>query len=76
MDEIIEIYKLKVIFPYLDNVMVGEMNHEEHDANVSAFLDVLKLSDSKTVSSVSDISILGYRVGNGAIRPDPERLQP
>ena len=57
------------------------MNQEEHDANVSAFLDALKrrhlnLNDSKTISSVSDISILGYRVGNGTIRPDPERLQP
>ena len=47
----------------------------------SAFLEALKcrhlnLNDSKTVSSVSDISILGYRVGNGTIRPDPERFQP
>ena len=57
------------------------MNQKQHDANVSAFFDALKrrhlnLNDSKTVSSVSDISILGYRVGNGTIRPDPERLQP
>ena len=57
------------------------MNQEEHDANVSAFSNALKrrhlnLNDSMTVSSVSDISILGYRVGNGTIRSDPERLQP
>ena len=81
MDEIVEKDKLKGTFPYLDNVTVGGMNQEEHDANVSAFLDALKrrhlnLNDSKTISSVSDISILGYRVRNGTIRPDPERLQP
>ena len=34
------------------------------------------MNDSKTVSSVSDISILGYRAGNGTIRPDPDRFQP
>ena len=41
MDEIVEIDKLKDTFPYLENVTVGEMNQEEHDANVSAFLDAL-----------------------------------
>ena len=81
MDEIVEMDKLKGTFPYLDNVTVGEMNMKEHDANVSAFLDALNrrhlhLNDSKTVYSVSDISVLGYRVGNGIIRPAPERLQP
>ena len=34
------------------------------------------LNDDKTVSSVSSINILGYKVGNGIIAPDPERLQP
>ena len=81
MDEIVEINKVKDTFSFLDNVTVGGMNQEEHDANVSAFFDVLKrryldLNDSKTISSVSDISILGYRVGNGTIRSDPERLLP
>ena len=52
----------------------GEMNQEEHDANVSAYLDELKLrhlnaNDSKVVSLVSDISILGYQVGNRTTRP-------
>ena len=69
MNEIVEIDKLKDTFPYLDNVTVGGMNQEEHDAKVSAFLNALKrrhlnLNDSKTVSWVSDISILEYRVGN------------
>ena len=59
----------------------GGMNQEEHDANVSAYLDQLKLrhlnaNDSKAVSLVSDISILGYQVGNRTTRPNPERLQP
>ena len=80
MDKIVEKDELKDTFPYLDNVTVGRMNQEEHDANVSAFVDAskrrhLNLNDSKTISSISDISILGYRVGKETIRPDSERLQ-
>ena len=34
------------------------------------------LNNSKTINSVSSINILGYLVGNGIIKPDPERLHP
>ena len=62
MDEIVELDKLIHIFSYLNYVMSRGMNQEKHDANVSVFVDALKchlnLNDSKTVFSVSDISIL------------------
>jgi len=34
------------------------------------------LNDDKTVSSVREIGILGYCVGRGRMKPDPERLRP
>ena len=80
MDEIVEMNKLKDDFLYLDNVTVGGMNQEKHDPSFFAFLNALKrdhlnLNDSETVPSVSDISILGYLVENGTIRPNHELLQ-
>ena len=30
----------------------------------------------KTISSIASVNILGYLVGNGVIKPDPERLRP
>ena len=54
----------------------------ERDANVKkVFLEAINrnnfiLNDSKTITSVSKIQILGYEVGHGLIKPDPERLRP
>ena len=72
---------LKDTFPYLDNITVAGRNQEEHDQNFARLLAVLQqrnwtLNDLKTISSVSCINILGDCVGNGVIKPDPERLQP
>ena len=67
-------------FSYLDNVIVAGKDQEEHDTNVQRLLAVqsrnLSLNKNKTVESVKYINILGYCVGNGTIKPDPERLRP
>ena len=81
MDEVVTEAKLTDTFPYLDNVTIGGHNQQEHDKNVNKFLKAIKhrnltLNEAKTVSSVNEINILGYCVGNGSIRPDPERLKP
>ena len=60
---------------------VGGRSQAEHDANVQRLLDVsakrnVELNESTTISSVSEISILGYRVGYGTMKPDPKRLKP
>ena len=72
---------LKDTFPYLNNVTIGGFSKEQHDKNVERFLESLKkrnllLNHKKTISSVDEISILGYHVGNGCIKPDPDRLRP
>ena len=36
----------------------------------------LLLNHKKTISSVDEISILGYRIGNGYIKPNPDQLRP
>jgi len=55
-------------------------SQEQHHDNVKKLMDVFgrykfTLNDSKTRRSVSVIDVLGYRVGCGVIRPDPDRLQ-
>ena len=72
---------LRDTYPYLDNVTVAGHTKEEHDKDVKAFLVAIKsrnftLNESKTVASKNSIPILGYVVGNGEAKPDPERLRP
>ena len=48
---------------------------------MKAFIDVIRrrnftLNENKSISSVSDIKILGYVVKNKCIKPDPERMKP
>jgi len=80
MDSIAGSEKLVDTFPYLDNITVGGTTQAEHDLNVQRLLRALKgknmtLNASKTISLVSEVSILRYRVGYGVIRPDRERLK-
>ena len=81
MDRIIAEEQLRDTFPYLDDITVAGSTQEEHDSNVAAFLKVvskrnLTLNESKSVLSSSTINVLGYLIGNGMVRPDPERLRP
>ena len=36
----------------------------------------LTFNDAKSVVAVTEIDILGYRISQGSISPDPERLRP
>ena len=81
MDELVTNSGLKDTFPYLDNVTVAGRNREEHDTNVKALFDAFRkhgmtLNESKAIESVTEINNLGYCVGNGQIKPNPNRLRP
>ena len=79
MDELVTHSGSKSTFPYLYKVTVAVRNREEHDAKVRALFDAFQkygvtLNELKAVESVTKINILGYCVGNGQIKPDPDRL--
>ena len=81
MDKLLLDESLKDTFPYLDNITVAGRTQEERDFNVKQLSDALQrrnwtIKESKTIASVSSINIVGYLVGNGEIKPDPERLRP
>ena len=80
VDKVVEVEGLEGTFPCMDNVIVCGTNHKDHDENVTRFRAAAKkynliLNESKTVSSVTVINILGYCVSHSLIKPDPDRLQ-
>ena len=81
MDNFVDEESLVDTFPYLDNITVAGQSQEEHDVNVQALHEAvqrrnLTLNESKSIESQTSIVVLGYRVGNGVIAPDEERLRP
>ena len=81
MMRLIEDYRLKGVFPYLDNMTICGHNQSDHDINLKAFLDAaqdvnLKFNDSNSVFSTRRLPLLGYVIEKRTIRHDPERLRP
>ena len=81
MDEFISNSKLHGTYAYLDNLTVCGRDQDEHDTNLSRFLDAakkynLKFNYQKCTYSTTSKKLLGYDVNNGEIRPDPDPLQP
>ena len=77
----IEQNNLSAVFPYLDNITICGKNQQEYDANLEKFLAAAKeknvcYNNSKSVFSTRKLAILGYKIEEGIIRPDPERLSP
>ena len=69
------------MYAYLDNITVGGKTQVEHDKNLQKFLDVLEkynltLNKSKCIFSATCIDLLGYRITNRTLKPDPERIKP
>ena len=68
------------VFPYLDDWGVGGDTQEEHDQYLAKTLaaaesDGLVLNEKKCVFNQSEIHFLGHLVGNGMIKPDPDRVR-
>ena len=81
MDCLIQDEELNQTYAYLDNITVCGNDQEEHDRNVRRFVEAvqkyqLTLNEEKTISSVTEIAMLGYLISHGQIRPDPERMKP
>ena len=81
INDFIKTNDLKDTYAYVDNIMGGGVNQEEHDINLSRLQGAakrcnFKFNDQKSIFSVSSIDILGYTVSQGSIRPDAECLRP
>jgi len=65
----------------LDNVTVAAMSQENHDKNSQSLLHAAKtesftFNENKSIYSVTQLDLLGYRVSQGQIKLDRARLQP
>ena len=81
IDEIIKNENLQATFAYVDNLTVCGVTKEEHDSNLEKFLKAaekynLTFNEDKTIMSTTKISLLGFEVSKGQIKPDPDRLKP
>ena len=81
INNLIENYKLKKTYAYLDNVIFTGREKDEHNQNLKALLNVAScegftLNEKKSVYSATELDWLGYRVSHNTIKPDPARLQP
>ena len=80
MDKMVEDEGFTDTFPYLNNITVASNDQKEHDANIQRFLEAVRhrnltINKSKSVESVTSISILGYCVLNGTVKPNPEGVR-
>ena len=80
MDHIVDNYQLEATFPYMDDVTICGETQEDHDENLQNFLSAAKqlnltFNEEKSKFSVRKLSVLGYLIENGTIRPDPERFE-
>lgn len=81
IDDIIQTENLKGTYAYLDNITVCGMTQEEHDKNLEKFMETAKkynltFNHDKSIISRQELSLLGYTINRGDIKPDPERLRP
>ena len=73
-------HSLKRTYAYLDNVTVTGVDKNEHDRNLAALLDAAKgedftFNENKSVYAVTKLDLLGQRVSQNTIKPDPNRLE-
>ena len=79
MHSFIEKYQLKGVNVYLDNLTVGGFDQASHDDNLKALKKAASkenftFNEDKCHYNCTQIQLLGHLVGNGIIKPDPERI--
>ena len=81
VDSFIKEKNLAGTFAYLDNLTVCGMTQAERNVNLKQCLEAAKrknisYNDDKCVFSTTRLSIRGYIIEDGQMRPDPEHLRP
>ena len=79
LNEIIESEGLNDTVAYLDDITVCGKTQALHDENLNNFMNVVKkynltINYDKCSFNQTTIDVLGYRITNGTLRPDPNRL--
>ena len=75
MNQFIKHHDLKYVNVYLDNITVGGMDQISHEENLKALKEAAKkdnftFNEEKCLYNYTQINL----VGNGVIKPDPERI--
>ena len=69
IDNLIEKYKLKKTYAYVDNVTITGSDKDEHNHNLKALINAANCEgfplNEKNVYSATELDVLGYRVGVG-----------
>ena len=70
MDSFVDKHALERTRPYLEDVIIGGRDKEEHDRNLDAFLSAAKsvqltVNEDKSVFGVTKISFLGHIIEKG-----------
>ena len=80
MDDFVARNKLRGVFPYMDDVIVGGATTADHDRHLNAFMTAAKkegltLNKSKCAFGLLSIAMLGHVISAGSKQPDPDRFQ-
>jgi len=81
VDRLISQNNLKRTYAYLDNITIGGTHRRDHDTNLERLLQAaaqirLTFNEAKSAIAVPEIDIFSYRVSQGTMKPDPDRLRP
>ena len=81
MNDIIAANNLQGTYAYMDDLTICGKTKEEHDKNLQRFWEVaralhLTVNENKCKLGLETVTILGYSIQQGQLRPDPERLRP
>ena len=81
MDNIIAENHLEGVHVYVDNITITGESQKQHDINVARFLEVAKkknltFNEGKTIHNADTITLLGYEISSGSLKPDPNRVKP
>ena len=80
VDQIIQDNECAATFAYLDNITVCGKDQAEHEKNLQRFLHVTKehnltFHKSKCTYLSNTIDLLGDRIHDGSLQPDPNRVK-
>lgn len=80
MDKVLAGYKYDFCFAYLDDIVIFSVTFDEHVEHVRKVLERLRqynlsLSPNKCHFAQHETKFLGHIVGNGAVRPDPAKIE-